>query len=106
MDELSSAAERIAVGARVTEEERTRTMGRLKAKTHATEKLVGVQRSALARRVGVEALWDRWLAGNGWVDEVELQRTSDVTWDILRGGRWASRLRGADHIGGKNRPAR
>ena len=33
MDELSSAAERLAVGASVTEEERTRTMGRLKAKT-------------------------------------------------------------------------
>ena len=76
MDELSSVAERIAVGARVTEEGRTKTMGRLKAKTHATEKLVGVQRSALARRVGVEALWARWLAGNGWADEVELQRTS------------------------------
>ena len=99
MDELSSAAERIAVGARVTEEGRTKTMGRLKAKTHATEKLVGVQRSALARRVGVEALWARWLAGNGWADEVELQRTSGVTWDKLGGGRWASRLRGADYIG-------
>jgi hypothetical protein len=101
MGELSSAAERIAVGARVTEEGRTKTMGRLKAKTHATEKLVGVQRSALARRVGVEALWARWLAGNGWADEVELQRTSDVTWGKLGGGRWASRLRGAGHIGEK-----
>ena len=101
MDKLSSAAERLAVGASVTEEERTRIMGRLKAKTHATKKLVGVQRSALARRVAVEALRARWLADNGWADEVELQRTSGVTWDKLGRGRWASRLRGADHIGKK-----
>ena len=51
----------------------------------------------------MEALWARWLAGNGchWANEVELQRTSDGAWDKLGGGRWASRLRGADHIGGK-----
>ena len=67
MDALSSAAERLAVGASATEEERAKPTGHLKAKTHATEKLVGVQRSALARtlRVGVEAMWARWLAGNG-----------------------------------------
>ena len=58
-------------------------MGRLKAKAHATEKLAGVKRSALARRVGVEAIWARWLAGNGWAGEVEQQRTSGVIWDKL-----------------------
>ena len=40
-------------------------MKRLKHMTHATETLVGVQRSVLARTERVEEVWRRWLMAAG-----------------------------------------
>ena len=68
LDALISKAETYSVSRTMDEHERATMMARLKAKTCTTEKLVGVQRSALARRRGVEDVWHRWVASNGWAE--------------------------------------
>ena len=75
-------------------------MARLKAKTCTTEKLVGVQRSALARRRGVEDVWHRWVASNGWAERAAKSSPKMSEADpIIGSGRWCQSLRDADSAG-------
>ena len=98
LDDLGTQAELYAVGKGGTEEARQLMMRRLKNMTCATEKLVGVQRSALTRRAGVEQAWRRWLCGNGWGDCASTTTGSDEYRLNPMVGRpnWAARLRGAE----------
>ena len=75
-------------------------MKRLKTMTHPTEKLVGVQRSALARAERVEEVWRRRLNGNGRADRTALRGEAGATADpIVGAARWANRLRNNDEMG-------
>ena len=57
MDRLMAEAAKYEVGRGGTNEEYEAMMKRLKAVTHATEKLVGAQRGALARVERIEVVW-------------------------------------------------
>ena len=97
---LINKAETYSASRTMDECERAAMMARLKAKTCATEKLVGVQRSALARRQGVEDAWYRWVASNGWAERAAKSSSrADETDPIIGAGRWGHRLRDADSAG-------
>ena len=63
VDLLMAEAAKYEIGRGGTNEAYEEMMKRLKHMTHATETLVGVQRSALARTERVEEVWRRWLNG-------------------------------------------
>ena len=54
LDHLHTQAELYSVGKHLSDKDYDDMMGWLKQRTCATERLVGVQRSAMARRVGAE----------------------------------------------------
>ena len=100
VDLLMAEAAKYEIGRGGTNEAYEEMMKRLKHMTHATEKLVGVQRSALARTERVEEVWRRWLNGNGWVDRTALRVEGGRAANPIVGEvRWASRLRKYDEMG-------